>query len=177
MAIGIGQPSAIALPYYRFQRNYMWDVLLPDVGMGFPTFGLIGFALGQLVQEVSFGDYSIKDPHKMRYGPYEAKFAGLMTAETLDITFLKTMPDAVSAYFNAWKNLIVSPQGLYRPKFRYQKPIMLRFTDVTGITLGQYSFINCFPVTFPSYELSYKNNEVTRVEVKFEVDRIEYTTL
>jgi hypothetical protein len=174
MAIGVGQPSAIALPYYRFQRNYMWDVLLPDVG--FPALGLIGFALGQLVQEVSFGDYSIKDPHKMRFGPYEAKFAGLLTTETLDMTFLKTMPDAVSAYFNAWKNLIISPAGLYYPKFHYQKTIMLRFTDVSGITLGQYAFINCFPVIFPSYELSYKNSEVTKVDVSFEVDRIEYTT-
>lgn len=174
MAIGIGQPSAIALPYYRFQRNYMWDVLLPDVGLA--AGGLIGFALGQLVQKVSFGDYSIEEPQTMRFGPYAANFAGMFKVEDLSMTFLKTMPDAVSAYFKAWKDLIISPTGLYAPKMEYQKTIMIRFTDTTGITLGQYKFLGCFPVSFPSYELSYDSNEVTKVDVDFKVDRIEYTT-
>lgn len=173
--LGVGQPSAIALPYFRFQRNYMWEVLLPDVGIN-TGIGLIGFALGQLVQDISFGDYNIEEATTMRYGPYSAHFAGLFKVDKITMTFLKTMPDAVSAYFKAWKNLIISSTGLYSPKNKYAKTIMVRFTDVTGITLGQYKFIGCFPVTFPSYDLSYKNNEVTMVDVEFMVDQIEYTT-
>jgi len=171
--IGITQPTTFTLQYAKFQRNYLWDVLLPDIGVDLG--GLVGFAMGQLVQSVSFGDYSIVDGPKMRFGPYEAHFAGLFTVPDIRMTFLKTFPDAVSSYFNAWKNLIIDANGIYSTKSNYQRTIYVRFVDMTGISMGQYKLIGCFPTIFPNYNLSYDDNKVTKVEVKFTVDAIEYS--
>ena len=161
----------------RFQRSYLWDVLLPDISPtmgGIPTGGLIGFGLAQLVREVQFGDYSMSDANTMRVGPFQANFAGLLTVDRIRITFVKTMPDAVSAYINAWKDLIVDKQGLFKPKASYQKTLYVRFIDQTGIAMGRYKLIGCFPVKFPVYNLNYTNEELTTVAVEFAVDKIEY---
>jgi len=174
---GLSVPVDWILAKARFQRNYLWDVLLPDISPtigGIPTFGLIGFGLAQLVRAVQFGDYSMNDANTMRVGPYQANFAGLLTVDKIRITFVKTMPDAVSAYINAWKNLIVDSQGLFQPKAKYQKTMYVRFLDSTGIALGRYKLIGCFPTTFPKYNLDYENNNVTTVQVEFAVDKIEY---
>jgi len=174
---GVSVPVDWILGKARFQRNYLWDVLLPDISDttgGVKTGGLIGFGLAQLVREVQFGDYSIASPSTMRVGPYQANFAGLLTVDKIRITFVKTMPDAVSAYINAWKDLIVDKQGLFQVKAKYQKDIYVRFLDSTGIAVGRYKLIGCFPTKFPEYNLNYQNEELTQVKVEFTVDKIEY---
>ena len=128
--IGISQPSSIVLQYSRLQRNYLWDVLLPDINsplakipvVGKILEGVQGLAMTQYVQGVSFGDYDIEQT-TMKYGAYQANFAGLLKANEVSITFLKPMPDFISSYFYAWKNLIVGSDGLYNPKNKYQKNI------------------------------------------------------
>ena len=170
-SVGITQPTNTVLRYARFQRDYLWDVLLPDIGIS--TGGLMGFGLGQLVQSVTFGDYNMEN-RSMRYGPYEAFYAGKMNISTIAMTFLKTMPDVVSSYFDSWKNLIISKDGLYSAKGIYQKNIYIRFVDQSGITIGQYKMIGCFPIKFPSYDLSYEKDGVTKITVEFKVDKIEY---
>jgi hypothetical protein len=169
---GLSNPFVQPLTYLRYQRNYMWDVLLPDVGINLG--GLAGFGVAQLVQEVSFGDYSITEASIMRYGPYQASFAGLFTVTPIKMTFLKMMPDMVSAYFNAWKGLIIDQNGLYYPKSHYQKTIYVRFNDQSSIAIGQYKFIGAYPTKYPDYSLSYDSNKVTTVNVEFTVDKIEY---
>jgi len=170
--IGISQPTNLVLNKARYQRSYLWDVLLPDIG--FSLGGFVGLAISQFIQEVSFGDYSIESPNVMRYGPYEASFAGLFKVEPVTMTFIKTMPDIISPYFNAWKNLIVDASGLYQPKANYQKDIYIRFLDSTGLAVGRYKLKGCFPIKFPAYRLNYGSNEVLKVEVQFRTDRIEY---
>ena len=168
--IGISQPTSFVLQYSRLQRNYLWDVLLPDVGMSIG--GLQGFAMTQYVQGVSFGDYNIEKT-MMKFGPYRASFAGLLTVNEVAITFLKPMPDFISSYFNSWKKLILDKDGLYQPKNVYQKSIYIRFLDSTGIAINKYKLTGCFPLKFPSYELNYDNEEVTKFTVTFAVDQIE----
>jgi hypothetical protein len=169
----ITNPTNLIIGSVRLQRNYLWDVLLPDIGVKMA--GLGGLLIGQLVQSVQFGDYSIDNPTTMRMGAFQASFAGLLTVDKLNMTFLKTMPDGVSAYFNAWKNLIVDKQGLFHPKNDYQRTIFVRFIDSTGIAFGQYKFIGCFPTLFPKYtDLNYESNTVTKIQVAFTVDKIEY---
>lgn len=174
MAFGVSQPTAFLLSKARFQKDFLWEVLLPDIGVS--AFGLVGFTLGQLVQEVAFGDYSIDQATTTRFGPYQAHFAGMFKVPRVRMTFLKTMPDAVSAYFKAWKNLIITEDGIYNPKNMYQRTIFIRFSDSTGLTLGQYKFIGAFPITFPHYNLAYSSNTITKVNVEFETDKVEYTT-
>jgi hypothetical protein len=160
------------LEHARFQRKYLWDVLLPDISVN--AAGLMGFGLTQLVREVQFFDYSMDSPSTMRLGPFQANFAGLLTVQQVVITFAKTMPDAVSAYINAWKGLIVDSTGLFQPKVNYQKNIYVRFLDSTGIAVGRYKLIGCFPVKYPQYNLSYADDSIVTVQVSFAVDKVEY---
>lgn len=168
--IGISQPTSLILQYSRLQRSYLWDVLLPDIGMSIG--GLQGLAMTQYVQGVSFGDYNI-EKMQTKYGPYRASFAGLLAVDEAAITFLKPMPDFITSYFESWKKLIVDADGLYQPKNKYQKPIYIRFLDSTGLAINRYKLIGAFPLKFPSYDLDYENNEVTKFTVTFAFDKIE----
>jgi len=176
--IGISQPSSLILQYSRLQRNYLWDVLLPDIGFPLGNVaggifqGLQGLAMTQYVQAVRFGDYDV-EKSVMKYGPYRASFPGLLTVESATITFLKPMPDFISSYFYAWKNLMVDLDGLYHPKEDYQRTVYVRFLDSTGIAINRYKLIGCFPLKFPSYDLDYDNNHVTKFSVTLAIDKIE----
>lgn len=167
--IGISQPSSIILGAARFQRDYLWDIILPDIGI---LGGLIGFTLGQLVQTVSFGDYNL-ETSTMRFGPYGSHFAGTLEIEKVQMTFLKTVPDVITAYFGAWKNMIMSSNGTYYPKNNYARTIYIRFNDSTGLAIGQYKLLGAFPIAFPSYNLSYDSEKAVHVEIEFQIDRIE----
>ena len=172
----VTQPTDFLLSKVRLQRNYLWDVLLPDIGINLA--GLAGLAVGQLVQSIQFGNYSIDTPSTMRVGAFQASFASLLTVDRIQMSFLKTMPDAISSYFNAWKDLMVDGQGLFHPKDNYQKTVYVRFIDSSGIAFGRYKLIGVFPVKFPSYrDLSYDNNSVTKIVIEFAVDKIEYEIL
>jgi len=176
----VSQPTSFILSKLRFQRNYLWDVVMPDIGTiaGLNVHGLEGLAIGQLVQSVQFGDYSMDSPTVMRVGPYQASFAGMLTVDKIQMTFLKTQPDAVSAYFNSWKKLIVDDQGLFQPKSKYQKTLYIRFLDSSGIAFGRYKLIGVFPTRFPVYQqLDYNENSVTKILIGFTVDKIEYNFL
>ena len=168
--IGISQPTSLVLQYSRLQRNYLWDVLLPDIGLS--VGGLQGLAMTQYVQSVRFGDYDIART-VMKFGPYRANFPGLLSVGDATITFLKPMPDFISSYFYAWKKLIVNDAGEYQPKADYQKNIYVRFLDSTGIAINRYKLTGCFPLKFPAYDLDYNNNEVTKFSVTLAVDKIE----
>jgi hypothetical protein len=171
--IGISQPSTLLLSNARFQRDYLWDVILPDIGIA--AGGLIGFGIGSLVQSVSFGDYSIDTTNTMKFGPYEAHFAGLLKVPTVKMKFLKTIPDVISTYFNSWKNLIIGPGGTYYPKNNYARTIYIRFNDATGLTIGQYKLVSAFPITFPNYTLDYAADKLTEIEIEFQIDQVEYS--
>ena len=171
IAIGISQPTTFPLIYARFQRSYSWDVLLPDISIGFS-----GIIISQLVQSVSFGDYNIST-NSMKNGPFEFKYVGLMGVNNVKMTLLKTMPDIVTPYFNSWKELIVDKKGLYQVKSKYAKSIAIRFLDSTGLAVGKYKLTGCFPTTFPAYSLNYNEEKVTTVDIDFSVDKVEYQAI
>lgn len=176
--IGISQPSSLILQYSRLQRNYLWDVLLPDITTSLRDMaggileGFQGLAMTQYVQGVRFGDYDV-ERIVMKYGPYRANFPGLLTIGDVTLTFLKPMPDFISTYFYAWKKLIVGVDGMYRPKNDYQKNVYIRFLDSTGIAINRYKLTGCFPIKFPAYDLDYENNKVTTFSVTLAVDTLE----
>jgi hypothetical protein len=176
--IGISQPTTLALQYSRLQRNYLWDVLLPDIDfpigekLGGLLQGLQGFAMAQYVQGVRFGDYDVATT-TMKYGPYQANFPGLLSVGKVTISFLKPMPDFISGYFYGWKKLMIDKNNLYVPKNKYQKNIYVRFLDATGLTINRYKLTGCFPVKFPGYNLNYEQDAVTIFDVELAVDKIE----
>ena len=156
----------------NFQRDYLWEVLLPPLA-GFDTSQVL--QLETLIQSVRFGDYSVDSPSMMRVGPYQSWFVGLLSVQTIKMTFLKTNPDLVAPYFYAWRQLMVDNTGLFQPKSNYQKNIYIRFLDTDGTASGQYKCVGCFPTTFPQYNLDYGSNKIVQIEPIFNVDKIEYT--
>jgi hypothetical protein len=171
ISIGISQPTTFPLQYARFQRSYSWDVLLPDINIG-----LSGVVISQLVSQVSFGDYNLST-NNMKLGPLEYKYAGLMNVKNATMSLWKTMPDIVTPYFKAWKELIVDKNGLYQVKQKYAKDIWVRYLDSTGLAVGKYRLIRAFPVTFPAYDLNYDDNKVLSVNIEFSVDNVEYQSI
>jgi hypothetical protein len=97
-----------------------------------------------------------------------------MEVGEISLTLLKIMPDIVTPYLNAWKELIVDTQGLYHPKSNYAKNIYIRFLDSTGLSIGKYKLIGAFPTKFPEYSLNYTDEKVTTIKVGFSVDKVEY---
>lgn len=185
VVVGVSQPTNFVLAKSRYQRVYNWDVLLPDVSslfgqskgilgsIGKILEGVQGLSIGQYCQNVEFGDYSINDLISMRYGPYSANYPGLFTIDKVRMSFLKPVPDIVSMYFNAWKNLIVDKNGLYNVKSKYAKTIYIRFLDSTGISIHRYKLLGAFPIIFPKYNLDYNQNDVVKIQIEFSVDKID----
>lgn len=176
--IGISQPSSLVLKYSRLQRNYLWDVLLPDINntLSTATGGLLeggqGLIMAQYVQGVKFGDYDVAK-NTMKYGAYQANFPGLLTVGDVTITFLKPSPDFISGYFYTWKKLMVDGTGLYQVKSKYQKNVYVRYLDDTGLTINRYKLMGCFPIKLPSYSSDYNNNDVVKFDITLAVDKIE----
>jgi hypothetical protein len=155
----------------HFQRNYMWDIILPTIIRGIP---LPGILLSKLCQKISFGDYTIDGAtDTTRFGALVAKYPGLLSVENIKLTFLKTVPDLVTTYFTQWHKSIISFSGIYAPKVEYAKTMYLIFSDTTGLPINRYKFINVWPLSMPKYTLDYKSNEVTTIDIELSVDMIE----
>jgi len=154
----------------HFQRNYMWEIVLPTFMAGFVP--MPGILLSKMCQKISFGDYTIESD-TTRFGAFEAKYPGGMKIETMKLTFLKTVPDLVTTYFTQWRKAMISPSGLYAPKTKYAKMIYLLFLDTTGVPVNRYKFSGVFPLGMPKYNLDYATNTIISVDVDMSVDVVE----
>ena len=151
---------------WKLQRNYMWELILPNIA------GIDGTEVCKYCQAVRFGDYEMTDVSEKRYGPYLAKYAGLLSIPNVTATFLKPIPDIVSAYFYEWKNLIVNYSGYFNCKSRYGRTAYITLYDVDGQETSKFKLVGVFPRTFPGYDLSYDNEEITRFEIELNVDKL-----
>jgi len=151
---------------WKLQRSYNWEIFLPDLG------GITGVEVAKFCQDANFGDYNIVEVAIMRIGPYQAKYASFFTVEDIQLTFLKPVPDIVSSYFYAWRNLVVDERGYYYPKLNYSKQMYAFFYDTKGNEVGRFKFEDVFPKNLPSYRLSYGESKVVTMEVSLSVDRV-----
>ena len=151
---------------WELQRNYMWEAIFPTIGI------FDGVEVSKYCQNVSFGDYSIAELSQKRYGAYRAKYAGLMEIPNITATFLKPSPDLVSEYFYYWKSLISTDQGYFNVKFAYARTVYVYIYDSTGKATGRFKLMGVFPKTVPNYSLDYAVEDITRLTIDFNVDRI-----
>ena len=150
------------------QRTYNWEIMLPDMGI------IPGIVVSMACQDVKFGDYNIADVDRLRYGAYESKFPGLMEIQDVQFTFIKPIPDIVSAYFYAWRNLIVDQAGYYGKKSDYARKINIYLYDTTGMISNNIQLVGVFPRTLPTYDLSYSTEEIVRLVITCNVDRMSF---
>lgn len=156
----------------HFQRNYMWEIVLPTFMRG--VIPMPGIIISKLCQSIIFEDYIIDGTSDTtRFGAFEAKYPGLLTIGPITLTFLKTTPDVVTTYFTQWRKLMISDSGLYAKKSDYAKTMYLIFLDTTGIITNRYKFINVFPLSMPAYNLNYTDDKLTSIDIKLNVDKIE----
>ena len=175
-ALNVLKPSGLFTdkPYgdIHFQRNYMWDVILPTFMSGFIP--MPGILVSKMCQKISFGDYTIDgSADRTRFGAFEAKYPGMLSIEPIKLTFLKTVPDFVTTYFTAWRKKMVGSSGLYTPKSDYAKTMYLLFYDTTGVVVNRYRFKGIFPTSLPKYSLDYINEQITNVDITLSVDLID----
>ena len=150
---------------WRLQREYNWDIFLPDMGV------TSGMDIGRYCQEISFGDYTMSEIVSQRYGAYQSKFAGLMNIEDVTFTFLKPVPDIVSAYFYYWRSLIVNLAGYYNVKSQYAFTVKVFMYDTNGAISNTISLIGVFPKTVPTYRMAYGSEKMVEMSITCSVDR------
>jgi hypothetical protein len=172
-----GFNNADVLRSWDFQRDYMWDIRLPELGASTNIFGIaVGAStlvdIGRFCQIVDFGDYDMESTNEMQVGAYRNKFAGMLRIKDIFMTFLKPSPDVVTPYFQKWRNLAVK-DSIFYPKKNYAKTIYIYMLGVDNMISGTFKLYNCFPTQLPSYRLDYGSDKILTFPVKFSVDRIE----
>jgi hypothetical protein len=160
----------LEIPRYswKLQRAYMWELALPDIG------GLSGLFVSTFCQDVKFGDYGMEEVASLRYGAFRAKYAGEMDIPDLTLTFLRPVPDQVTAFFYAWRQLIITNEGFYNPKGNYARSIYFYLYDTTGAITNKIQLVGCFPKDLPGWEFSYNSEDVSKLSITISVDRMAF---
>jgi hypothetical protein len=146
----------------------MWEVMLPDIG------GISGTLLSTYCQDIKFGDYGMEEVASLKYGAFRAKYAGELDIPDLTLTFLRPVPDQVTAYFYAWRHLIVTDDGFYNPKGNYARSIYFYLYDTTGAIANKIQLVGCFPKDLPGWDFSYESENVSKLTITISVDRMAF---
>jgi hypothetical protein len=159
----IGIVNADITKEWRLQRSYLWELRLPFEN---------GLEVAKYCQNVKFGDYSMTEPSTIRYGAFQAHYAGYLTVEKIQISFLRPIPDIITPYLHNWRAKIVDDAGFFHPKQDYVGDIHVYMFDSDGSETGHVRFHKAFPTEFPGYDLSYNSNDIVKLTTVFQVDRI-----
>lgn len=153
---------------WMLQRTFNWQLIMPHNFRG-----NVGFLVSQYCQEVRFGDYSMRDLSKVRYGPYQRSYPGLQDIDSAALTFLIPIDNSVYDYFYSWSELIVDVHGHYHPKNEYKKNIYIILYDRTSIQSTKFTLKGTFPKTKPRLSLSYASEGIVTLTVELSVDYVE----
>ena len=151
----------------ELQRSYNFEVILPDMA------GYSGIEVSKFCCAARFGDYDMADAPTLRYGAHKASYAGFLDVGDVVMEFLVPMPDIVSEYLFAWRNLVVDGNGFYSPKERYARHAFIRYYSTDGRLNKSYKLKNLFPKQTPTLDMRYDSNEIAKLRIDFNVDRIE----
>ena len=166
--MGMFLDNIFGFPRTPVQRTYLWDMIMPDIWGA----GVLGIAVSKYCQSVNFGEYNIDDIAEMNVGAFKKFFPGRMSIRNPRATFVVPIPDIVSNYFHTWKNLIIDRQGFYHKAADYKKNIYVVLYDRTGIPVNMITLVGAYPKSFPSWNLSYADENVVRYDIEFKVDDI-----
>jgi len=157
----------LLLANYQFQRNFQFEVFLPDIG------NARGSDVSVLVQKVSWQDYEMSDPTTMRYGAFQSFFANFLQGKTFTINFLETEGALVRTYLKSWRSLIITDDGLFKKKIGgYAKDLMLNYLDTKGSIIHTVKFKNSFPLIRAKGDHDYDTSSIMKIEVPFACDRM-----
>lgn len=152
---------------WNLQREYLWEFRMP---VNFE--GKDGMQVCKYCQSVQFGDYNMSTVSTIRYGAFQAHYAGFLDIAKVVAVFLRPIPDIVTPFFHSWRNRIVDEQGFFGVKSDYARDIYVYFLSNDGSEVGRVTFKNAFPNVYPGYSLGYEQSSVVRLQVEFQVDRV-----
>jgi hypothetical protein len=152
---------------WMLQRTYNWQLIMPH-----NFSGNIGFLVSQYCQDVRFGDYSMSELSKMRYGPYQRTYPGLQDIDVVSLTFLVPIDNSVYNYFYAWNELIVDANGFYHPKNEYKRTIFVIMYDRTNVQSTKFVLEGVFPRMKPRVAMSYASEGIVTLTMELSVDNI-----
>jgi hypothetical protein len=125
------------------------------------------------VQKVEYEDYSMPEPFKMRFGPFQSFFVNHWQMPKLHVTFLEDEWGDIKAYFDAWKNLMMDSQGQWYQKLGgYAQTIMVSYFTADGLPLRTVTFINAFPLDLYKANLEYDRSDILKPDFRFACDGI-----
>jgi len=151
-----------------YHRTYNWDLFM------FFSMGYIrGELLSKFCQEIKFGDYSISEMSRLRWGGKLQFFPGVMEIENITATFVVPFPDLVGPFFRAWRRKVIDDQGFYGVKTDYAKSIHVWISNTTYFPAIRLVLKNVFPISVPSFDLSYNNEDVLKYAVTLSVEKVE----
>lgn len=162
--------SVFGFPRAPMQRAYNWDFVLPSFG-----FRIDGIVVSKFCQSCRFGQYNL-DAETLQAGAYKQFYAGVLNIESATATFVTPIPDLVSLYFVNWKEQIVDSEGFYSPSSSYKRNIYIILYDRTGIPSNFIQLHGAFPIKFPVFDLSYRDEKMVEFNVEFKMDSVKMGT-
>jgi len=150
------------------QKPYNFEVLMP-----FSYGGIFGILVSRYCQSVTFGEYSLKDLHRLQYGAEKRSYAKDMDITSITMTFIVPNPDIVARFFHKWREVIVDNDGLHGKKVDYARQIHIALQHNSGIPSNILKCYGVFPIKMPKYAMSYGKDGVLQYQIEFSVDKVE----
>lgn len=157
---------------WLLQRQYHWQLFMPS-----QINGVFGPLISSFCQEIKFGDYSMGNLSKMKQGAFQRFYAGVQEIDTVQMSFITSIDNAVNDYFYGWYHLNIDEDGYYHPKDHYKKTIYVALYDRTGVESVRFVLKGCFPKNKPQLPLTYSGDDMLRLNLVLSVDTIEMSSL
>lgn len=161
--------DVVSLRVRRWQRSYNWEVLLPMLGI------MPGELVAPTIQAIDYNDYEMTEPAQMKDGAYSRYAVGDLSKRAFNISFLETEEGIVAIYLNAWRDMMITSNGLWKKKLGangYARNIFLMYLTADGLPLRTVQFYNAFPLKFYEAKLDYADNSLLRLTIPFQCDRV-----
>ena len=146
----------------QLQRNYMWDVILPDFG-----------EISTRVLAIDFAGAEFVTVDSMNMGPRLRKEPGKYQVPNIRLSMLEDEFGSVWDYMLNWWKAILPDGNSYSPQKVYKENLSFNLLSTYGVKRKEFKAKGCFPVAQPIYNMSYGDNKVTVVDVRLSVDDIE----
>lgn len=163
------KPNLKLANQWQPQRAYLWEVWLPIMG-----YGLVDQVSAKCL-EVNFGLMKLTNLRTKRYGNRSARYAGTRDIDPITLTILETEDFSSYSYFMNWHNKIVTNE-YYSPRKDYAKSIRIVLYKKDKSESMSFELMNCFPITMPTYNLTYSSSGVVSYNIQLNVDYVKDKT-
>lgn len=154
---------------YQYQRNYLFEVMLPKVGSINPE------QVESLIQDVTYSDYEMDEGEVVRFGPLQQNYAGFFAIKGFELTFRETEDHIVWKYLSEWRDRIYA-NGYFGNKGGangYANPVTIHYLSNKSTITKSIKLVNSFPKRLESGQLSWGQSKILTYQIPFSCDGLE----